>query len=236
MSQDLLKPERILEIDLLEAGHAIEAICEDFLKPPPKGIYTSTRLEPVMVDGQTYHYRNGIETVNITDISEVTHAVYDSKYRKVITATQMKNKKRYLSNEPFLPYHGIHIAAKIVQDMVRKYSAYQKRQRNPFTEMDNHFVDKTWFMTVDRNPYTNEPIVDDREDPETRFGLFFDRVMSVHRDMVFDFMKDKTWNIHHVFLNDTTLQIEQCMDFRAYCWELEHGEQWANGTYTAGSF
>lgn len=237
MSQNLFKAERVLEINLVESGYAIETICEEYLKEPPKGIYSHSKLEPVMVDGQEYFVNVGTTTKLVTDINDETTAIYDSNNKKIITMGQMRNKATQLSNQSFHPYYGIHIAFKMLQYYVDQYCAYLKNKKSPFHSIDKYFIDNTFKLSygVEHGEKYSE-IVEERTDPAARFEKLLDHILSEQRTQIFEFMNSKNWNMHVCKLDNTTFRVEQCMDYRAYLWELEHGEQWHAGTYTAGSF
>lgn len=223
----LFQTERKLVINLKEIGHLIETVCEGFLKETPKGIYTYINLEPVMVDGKEYYYKQGTEVVPVTDINQVNTAVYNSDHKIVISSSLLKNKAKFLSNKPFMPYYGIHIANRMVQGYLSAHSIYNRSNTDAVRNIDKYFTDDA-FATAETDP-------DDRvtySSPDSLFGTALEEVMSDIHGMVFDFMKGHEWNLHCTKLTNSTLVIEQGIDYRVFCWEIEHGDQWRNGKYT----
>lgn len=103
--------EMSLVFSLRPLGSEIELLLEQYLTPAPTGIYSNTRLEPVMTAGNDYFeiQPDGTKT-RVVDINKAKTAVYDANDKRVITAQQVKNMASCLSETPFLPYRGIKIA------------------------------------------------------------------------------------------------------------------------------
>ena len=207
-----LTTEAFLLVDLRSCADTIENLCEGALAEPPSGIYHVGRLEPVMRNGKNYYYREDGESHLVTDLNKVTKAVYDEEGKCVVSAIYMRNKERFLSNVPMLPYHGIHIAKELVEAQLDDFVAWRR---------------KTGKTAVDVLTRHFRPDFDLEED---LVNLVLDCCVPITREVNI-FLGEHQWNIFFAKLTNSVLRLERCMDWRAWEWENKYGDAFRAGRY-----
>ena len=231
--------EASITFDVLYHANLIENICEGKLLPEPKGIYITTQVEPVMVDGQRYYtleptppkedsviYKEGKHLVKktsfspgsilvpIVDINTVKTAVYNEDGKVIIRTSLIKNKERNLNNTSFLPYRGIKIVELLIQDHINSTLQHRKHRRNCYDEIAKHILPEVLTETA-YDLFSGD------------FELLFDEL---RRDIEI-FLGSKTWNIYHTTTRGTRVTIERGIDYRVNEWEKQHGATFRNGKY-----
>lgn len=231
--------EASITFDIAYHANLIENICEGKLLPEPKGIYITTQVEPVMVDGQVYYtleptppkednviYKDGGSLVKkssfspgsvlvpIVDINIIKSAVYNSDGKVIIRSSLIKNKERNLNNASFLPYRGIKIIELLIQDHINSIVQHRRYRRNCYDEIAKHLLPDNTASAFEL--YSGE------------FELLFDELL---RDIEL-FLGWKSWNIYHTTLRGTRFTIERGIDYRVNEWEKQHGTSFRNGTYS----
>lgn len=207
----ILEVQDRLILDISPYAGMFENACEGHLLPAPKGIYLNGTLEPVMVDGQAYYTYDRTETIPMTDINKNDRAVYNEAGKCVITSLQARRKAFFLSNEPFLPYRGIKIVETMVNDQIDSFVLYRRNRRNLFSELTKQFA----------------PGVDVND----QFGNDLESIYKDLQSDVANFLNNHSWNLYFARMKNNMLHIERSLDYRAYCWEQEHGDAYRNGTY-----
>lgn len=207
----ILTLEAVLTTDISYYASLIENICADKLMPPPKGIYRSGQLEPAMVDGVQYYTVNGINLEPFTDINKVEKTVVNEEGNCILPSTVIRNKKKLLSNEPFLSYRGSKIVFILVQDQLDAFAQYRRSRPDCYAKISSHFVKGV--NVYDEYASQIEHIYDELN---KEIGLF---------------LGNKSWNMHFATLKNSILKIERGIDYRAYQWENEHGEDFRSGKY-----
>jgi hypothetical protein len=202
---DLPIQEKI-QFDIESYAAQIEFDLAGLLKEPPKGVYISNRLEPVMMDGYTYYY--GDKNTNkalkeVKDLNEINDSVYNSDYKTIIPKQFMLNKQRFLSNHPLLPYRGIKIMELLIKDEIYSSLEYLSNAPNVSNKVKRHFLD-----TLD----------EDKE--EQAFIDCLSIASPVLRD-VERFIGKDTWHIYRPFLRERVFEIEKLIDHRIYEWTLD---------------
>lgn len=203
--------EAKLVTDITHYARLIEMACDDILKPPPEGIYASGQLEPVMRSGISYFTREGTETVPMLDINAATKTVYLESGAIAVPGVLVKNKITSLSNVPFLPYRGIQIVKLLIEDHLDLFVLYRKQRRNCYARLAVHFVEGS------------DAYLTHQTEIENACNELFQELSL--------FLGDKKWNMYFASLKNTHVHIDRGVDYRIYCWEMEHGEAFKNGTY-----
>ena len=210
----ILKPEALFKTDIRYSADLLETIFEGQLRAPPAGIYISGKLEPAMVDGKEYHYKNGTESVVFTDINVVEKAVYDENYKCVIPAYCMKNRSKLVSNLPFLPYRGLKIMFLLIQQKIDNFVQYRSaRIRRDYDRLLGDQFNEATALDGKMGQQLDDASVDVIREIDSWLG-------------------NHDWNLYFPKLKDTNVIIERCIDYRAYCWERENGELFRSGAYT----
>lgn len=200
-----------LVLDITHHANLLENLADEDLLVPPSGIYITGQLEPAMIDGRQYYCTKGAQRIAFSDINEVDTSVYDENDNLIIRSLFMKNKAKHLSNTPLLPYRGLKIATCLCKDYIDSKAVYRKFKRNPYDEIVKHF----------------KPNID----VENKYSGKFDEVFSDIRRDIGAFIGSKEWNLHFITLKNTLINIEQGLDYRAWCWENEHGKDFRAGKY-----
>ena len=231
--------EAMFTTDILFHAISIENACEGLLLPEPKGVYTNTELEPVMVDGQTYYTLEETSGSSIaaiyggpkgktckiitspskvltpiTDINLVKTAVYDEGGNVIIGTNRMRSKEKSVSNSCFFPYRGIKIIKILVNDHIDTVVQYRKYRKNCYDEIAKHLISD----------------FDARGAFQLLSGKIEEIYAEIHRD-ISTFIGNKNWNIYHTSIRGSNLKIERDLDFRVHCWEKEHGSAFRSGKY-----
>ncbi len=198
--------EAKIQFDIESYAAQIEFDLAGLLKEPPKGVYITTRLEPVMMDGYTYYY--GDKNTNkalkeVKDLNEINDAVCDSNYKTIIPKQFMLNKTRFLSNHPLLPYRGIKIMELLIKDEIYSNLEYLSNTPCISAKVKRHFLDNL-----------NE------EKEEKAFMDCLAIASPVLRD-VERFIGKDTWHIYRPFLRERVVEIEKLIDHRIYEWTLD---------------
>lgn len=204
---------KYLHYDIEAIARQIEYECADILLPAPKGIYSINRVEPVMVDHGEYYTLKEENNVAIRtpvhDITELKERIYTLKNgidTMVIPATFMQNKKRFLSNEPMLPWRGVQVVKTLVEKQLDQYLKY-RIEPSAYTVSDEHFN------------CTRETLAQHRE-VDNALAIINDIYAPLCDDLL-EFIGQYEWHIHYACFKDTKLVIEQSIDYRAYEW-LQH--------------
>lgn len=213
-----LEVEASITIDVSECASSIEIKCADWLKPAPKGIYSNSQVDPVMVDGGNYYtVSKGPKDIVRTPVSDLDalkkiQTIYTSKGDKdfvVVTAQQLQNKDKCLSTLPIRPYRGVKILECLLNHQINSYLAYNKSRSDLFEVVSRHF-DTTKL---------------DQSDDEVCFEYITDEYKDIRTD-VFNFMGNKNWHIYFLKIKGTTVTLQRSIDWRAYDWmcKMDSGE------------
>lgn len=201
-----LNVEAKVQFDIESYAAQIEFDLAGMLKEPPKGVYLSNRLEPVMMDGYTYYYgdKNNNKALEIVkDLNDVNEAVFNGDYKVIIPKQFMLNKTRFLSNHPLLPYRGIKIMELLIKDTI--YSSLEYLSTPPCIsgKVSRHFLDDL--------------------DEEKEAQAFLD-CLSIASPVLRDverFIGRDTWHIYRPQLRERVMDIEKLIDHRIYEWTLD---------------
>lgn len=211
-SVNQLAVDAYLQVDMRFSADLIEGVCGELLADPPKGVYHISKLHPVMVDGRSYFYRQGIETLLVEDINKVTTAVFDADGNCVIPSRYMRDKARFLANTPLLPYRGLLIVKAIVDHQINTFAAYHR------------VTGKTLADYV--RPHFKAGV----ELEEDLLNNLDNCCASVRKELMV-FLGDDVWNMFFTKQLTTALRIERSMDWRAWEWEQKHGDDFRAGKY-----
>lgn len=211
-SLDQLISEAFLQVDLRFCADLVENVCGELLVDPPKGIYHVGQLDPVMVDGKSYFYRSGTETLQVEDVNKIDSAVYDANGNCVIPTRYMRDKVKFLANTPLLPYRGILIAKAVAVHQINNFAAYHRSGARSFADaIRSHFRPEV-------------PIEDEL------IELIENSCAMVRKELML-FLGDHVWNMFFTRRLGTVLRVERCMDWRAWEWEQKHGDDFRAGKY-----
>ena len=211
-----LKPEAVFCMDVSEYAQQIELVFDEFLLPPPAGIYVKNRLSPVIVPGAQY-FTDVIEYGKIrynpiSDINEIKGGVYDSRFKLIIPSSFMKHPERWLSNEPFIPYNGMKILELFVRDQLDMFLHYRKTGAQHLSKIYRYL----------KPIHTTEQ----REKIENAIDFVSTNIYDSLWNRISDFFNGMCWNMYHIRVTDRTLTIERYCDWRIYDWtqRMESGE------------
>ena len=212
----ILTVEASYRTEISHIANAIEMDCQEHLLAPPKGIYCSGKLEPAMIDGQTYYSsKSGSRLEPITDINKVNTAVYNESGKCVIPLLYMKKRNLMVSNEPFMSYRGLHIVRELVTNQIDHSCAYRRYAKDKHGCISKHFIPGTDINEI--------------------YADVLDVIYKPLEAEIYEFLGNHAWDMHFAKLQNTILIIERGMDYRAYCWEQEHGDAWRAGKYNASA-
>jgi hypothetical protein len=201
--------EASITLDLTDCAAEIEVRCSDWLLPPPKGIYSNTQVEPVMVDGGNYYTltntSGGYVRVSVNDLNTVNpnKSIYTSKGHKdvvVVNTLQLQNKEKCLSNLPIRPYRGMKVVECLVNNQIDSYIAYKRSNKDLFDAVRKHIrPDCTDAQVEECFEYVSINYADVRSD-------------------IFSFMGKHNWNIYFLKVKGTIITLQRSIDWRAYDW------------------
>lgn len=219
-AEDHLETYGLFFKDISDIAKAIEMDCADYLIPAPKGIYVANKVEPVMTDGVLYYYYYvNKQKVPVNDISDLKTAVYTEKDGKeicVIPEMFMRNKRKYISNEPILPYTGTKIVLHLIEKQIGQFVAYRA-----YEDLVSIY---DFFIGYAENENKGE------------FVEFIDpmycAIISAFEPLSYElsnFLGNYEWHIFDIELKNTRLKINKSIDYRAYLYlkqlEIEEFEK-----------
>lgn len=210
-SSPLLQCDDLVWLNIQSCAETVEAVCGGALIDPPQGVYRPGRLEPAMLHGRNYFIKDGMTTVQISELKGVDKSIYDESGTCVIPAVYLKTENK-LSNAPFYPYRGLHIVADLVRWQQEQHAAYRKSSGKTYVDA----FAKHCKSDVDLENELSQAIHDATEPV---------------REQVRKFLADHIWSLFFVKLHNEQLRIERGIDWRAYEWEKRHGEDWRAGKY-----
>lgn len=206
--------------DIEDLARAVEYECLDVLRPAPKGIYAINRVDPVMVDGREYFTfeedkatgRKTRKVVNnITDLTTPIYTTVKGSEQLVVPAQFMKQKTKFLANEPILPFRGVKVIECLVRDEISRFQQFSigpysdeavyTQFLNPSDEVSNDFICEIdpWLCKIKD---ICEPLLYELQ----------------------QFIAHHEWHIFFIHLKETRLKIEKSIDYRAYRWILQQEE------------
>lgn len=204
-----LEVEASITIDAEHCAAAIELYCADYLLAPPKGIYSNSQVEPVMVDGGDYYSLvkdvTGYKRIPVTDLSKVKKglSVYTTKECRdyvVVSSLQLSNKDKCLSTLPIKPYRGMKIVELLINNQINSFIKYRKGVKDIHTGIQNHF-----------KPGISE------EDYDRLIGAITEQYSDTNLTLR-TFMGRHDWNLYFVKIKMCTAVVQRSMDWRAYDW------------------
>ncbi len=204
-----LEIESTLTLNVEDCAGYIETYCCDFLLPPPKGIYSNSRIDPVMRDGGNYYTvqinKGQIKRTQVTDLNKVKKglSVYteiNGKDTVVVTSMQLQNKDRCLGTLPIRPYRGVKIVEQLINNQVDGFIKYRKGSKDLYSGITCHMIENI----------TDEQL----EDVVSVIKEQYSEIRKVLRD----FMGKHDWNLYFVSLKSGNATIQKSIDWRAYDW------------------
>jgi hypothetical protein len=234
-SFDQIPSEAFLQMDLRFCADLVENTFGDKLADPPKGVYHVGQLQPVMADGNSYFYREGTEMLLVEDLNKISVAIFDINGKCVVPARYMRDKARFLSNAPMLPYRGLQIIKGLVNLQINNFVAYRRSSgKDAYDVLAQHLRP----TEPAYEPGLGEETLEQREDrlagitnQQDELVQLLDTCYSEIRNDLKEFLGSKYWNIYFTKLHATTLRVERCMDWRAWEWEQKHGDAFRAGKY-----
>lgn len=206
LMDELVVKEKLV-VDCKDTAGMIEYEMIDYFKPSPKGIYTASKLEPVMVDGVQYYeaiWQEGISVkyIEIKDITQHEGSVYfrnKSDFMvRAIPKTFMKNKAKYLSNTPIIPYAGTHITNLLVREQIDNYVQYSRSTSSLKDKIRAYVLDEV---------------------SDENFEIMLSRMRELYEcthELVKEFIHGFDWYLFFTKLNENKITIERSIDYRAY--------------------
>lgn len=201
--------EATIVLNMEDCASFIELSCADMLLEPPKGIYSNSSIEPVMVSGGNYYTvtasATGTVRTPVSDISEIKKgmSVYTEVSgidKMVLSSLQIQNKDRCLSSFPMRPYRGIKIAEQLITNQIDNFIKYRNGSKDLYRNIRIHFkkeVDDKVFQEILRE--IKEQYADTKS-------------------VIREFMGKHDWHLYFVKLKGSTITIQKSIDYRAYDW------------------
>lgn len=204
-----LEIEATLTLNMEECASYIESYCADFILPPPKGIYSNSRIEPVMIDGGYYYTvetkANNTMRNPVSDLDKVKKglSVYtdvNGRDMVVVTAMQLQNKEKCLSTLPIRPYRGVKIVEQLIANQVDSFIKYRKGAKDLYGGVSSHLATQT-------SP----------DELERLMGIIKEQYSDIRMD-VQSFMGKHDWNLYFIKFKGGNATIQKSIDWRAYDW------------------
>lgn len=204
-----LPVESKLQIDVETFAGQLEFELAPFILPSPKGIYISTKLEPVMVDGKIYYHGNPNTLPNlvVTDINEVKTNIFNSDYKIIIPKQFLENKEKYISNQSLLPYRGLKIIEAVVRDEVTSTLRYLNRGHCLMTKVQQHLIE----------------IENDQ-----KFDEIHTNIINICSGLIQDlgkFVGKDDWHMYTIKLLNRVICVEKHIDYRIYEWHQQNDKK-----------
>lgn len=216
-SLDEIAVEAYMQLDLRAAADKIEYTCGGLLAEPPPGIYMLGRLDPILTPNKPCYWKDGAVRKPVGNFDEIKGSIYDEAGKILVSERLVKERAKYLSSTPLLPYRGILIAKELVDYYINQYVSYRRGSRNLSDMVAKHF-------STDELAHFGQDQLNDIESSFRR-----------ERAVLTEFLGNHNWNIYFTHLQVSTIVIEKCMDWRAWEWELKHGKDYRNNKYEPGA-
>jgi hypothetical protein len=225
---------KVYHMDIEAMACSIEQFVGEYLKEPPKGIFSAASLEPVMKEDGEYFMRKLdqttgiIQEVRVSELNELgggdvfSVKVYRDKGRQswihdripgqpllevAVPKFFVDRKSKFLSSVPMLPYRGIKIIESIVEDLISKKVNYPRSNKEPVDYIFDHF--KPEYLTGDYHSNL-DPLV-----------LFIESITEQLQEDLKKFMARFEWHLFFVSITASRLTVEMSVDQRAYLWMVE---------------
>ena len=201
------RPTAVLHLDIRSMATQLERQFADYFYPPAPGIYVSDDINPVITPGKICYAVDQAtgKYIPVTDLTNINSAIFDQDGRIIISAYFMQDKARHVSLQPILPTRGFQIILGLIEHVlesiapyVRISSAHHRVRRLILPEHHHLWDDGTIEMRCQ------------------------DLISEVHR-----FIGDDVWHRYYVKLRFNDIYLEKTIDYRIYCWEQEHGHEYA---------
>lgn len=233
-------------MDIEDMACTIEQYVGEYLKEPPKGIFSAAQLEPVMKEDGEYFMRKAdpttgsIQEVRVSSLDELGGgAVFSSKSKQglgrqswihdriprqrhenvAVPRFFADRKNRFLSSVPMLPYRGIKVIESIIEDLINQKVHYARINKEPIDYIFNQFKSEYLHGDYESNL---DPLV-----------LFIESITEQLQDDLKKFMAGFEWHLYFVTISASRLTVEMSVDQRAYLWMVEQ-ERIALNNYNLG--
>ena len=198
LDEVLGKAESVLVIDVLQHAMCLSEEVQQTMEPPEEGLYVIGGIEPLVSTKKTYHYRSEYEQrlsiVDFKGIFKQNEDILDHEGNLVISARDLKLKKKYLTFTPNLPVTAVKVGIAVVMKFLNSLNRHTRTQ-NPIYRL-NRFIKSECQDWVDREEY--------------------DHAFESLLDEVSNFVGKDTWHIYFCRVRGTTLMVEKMIDYRIY--------------------
>jgi len=210
-------------LDILPLAERLEEKLQEFLPDYPVGWYLPNQEEAVIVPGKYYYvYRNRGGVVayreDAGDVRELNEDVYDDNGELVLRATKNPKEtfKRFLTDRPTLPVHGLQIITSLMAAQIYRLLAYRELDGLPIVSDEEVVI----------NAMNGEYSRSRRLSVEMREWLN-DLLREIRTDVV-AFIKHHDWAEYQINRNAGNLIIIRGMDWRVRDWYRQIGSKLPN--------
>lgn len=225
---------KVFRIDIEDMACTIEQYVGEYLKEPPKGIFSATQLEPVMKEGADYFMRKPdpttgkLQEVRVCTLDDLGGgAVFPVKSNRglgrqswihdriphqrhedvAVPRFFADRKNKFLSSVPMLPYRGIKVIESIIENLINQKVHYARINKEPIDYVFNQFKSEYLHGDYESNL---DPLV-----------LFIESITEQLQDDLKKFMAGFEWHLYFVTISASRLTVEMSVDQRAYLWMVE---------------
>lgn len=198
-----VKVENTFLFQIQEYADIIDSVFRDELLDAEPGIYSKTKISPLMTKSEVYRTKNN-KVVTIDQALSCVDDIYNPSGKIVVSARLLKSKQ--LSTTPFYSYRGTMVAIALIQNTFDQMTRFIKRPRSLESLLSPHF----------------KPSVEIDSD-------MIDQLKSICDDLLRNMIgltRGKEWCPFFVKVHDRKIIIEQCEDFRIHQWREEHGHEY----------
>lgn len=198
LEEVLAKAESVLAIDILQHALCLDEKIQHTMEPPEEGLYIVGGIEPLISAKKHYHYRSEYERRlvigDLKNIFKQNEDILNHEGTMVISAKDLKLKKKYLTFTPNLPVTAVKVGAAVVMQFLNNLNRYTRSQSISYRL--NRFIKPEFQDWIEREEY----------------ALAFERLL----DEVSNFVGKDTWHIYFCRMRGTTLLIDKMIDYRIY--------------------
>lgn len=206
-----MTPIGFLILNIMPYASIIEQTYAEHLMPPEPGIYKFGELKPAIYNNKNYYTQqkqgDRVVRVPVTDFNLIEDTVVDDMDRIVVPAYMMRNKRKYLFNEPAIPARG----AEIIRLLIENYFA----RISPWARAGNYTQKMCAFFKPDQSDIVEE--------------LFLERLCESLLCQIQDFVGQDIWNIYFVKFMSLDICVEKSIDYRIYDWTMKKQQQLEDG-------
>ena len=198
-------------LDILLPARSLDAAYGHYLKPNPYGIYSRTKVKPLVYPGQKVYRGDNNRRIRFRDILKARCNIVGKDGEIIIPLYWIKNQKRHLSTSRFFPVAAFAIIRTRICEIISENLSYVN------TYMFNYNIEG-WFIDD-----ISSKLALDKLKGEGELDNFIPEII----DDILGIAKDYPWNIYDLSFKSTNAYISRLIDYRIFDWTRQRWNEQA---------